>query len=99
MEELRAEFERVQAALAEAKEVMNHRVIGLEQYLEALAGQDVPAVVGVPGTAVAEAPAEKMAPVKEPAPNTAGSTRGGSMWAGCVGRWAGRQAGRQANAT
>ncbi|WP_326778916.1 hypothetical protein [Streptomyces sp. NBC_01445] len=34
VEELRAEFERVRTALAEAEEVLNHRVIGLEQYLE-----------------------------------------------------------------
>ncbi|MER6103772.1 hypothetical protein ABT115_15945 [Streptomyces sp. NPDC001832] len=40
VEELRAEFERVRAALAEAEEALNHRVIGLEQYLEALAEQD-----------------------------------------------------------
>ncbi|MFD4862904.1 hypothetical protein [Streptomyces atratus] len=40
VQELRAEFERIRAALAEAEEVLNHRVIGLEQYLEALAEQD-----------------------------------------------------------
>ncbi|MGX1676386.1 hypothetical protein [Streptomyces sp. NPDC055400] len=34
------EFERVRTALAEAEEVLNHRVIGLEQYLEALDEQD-----------------------------------------------------------
>lgn len=45
VEELRTELERVQAALVEAEEVLNHRVIGLEQYLEALAEQD--ASVGV----------------------------------------------------
>ncbi|MFI9780534.1 hypothetical protein ACIHCV_38670 [Streptomyces sp. NPDC051956] len=36
VEELRAELERARTALAEAEEVLNHRVIGLEQYLEAL---------------------------------------------------------------
>jgi hypothetical protein len=36
---------RVRAALAEAEEVLRHRVIGLEQYLEALAEADAPAVV------------------------------------------------------
>jgi hypothetical protein len=40
VEELRAEYERVRAALAEAEEVLNHRVICLEQYLEALTEQD-----------------------------------------------------------
>ncbi|MCX4650240.1 hypothetical protein OG456_50045 [Streptomyces sp. NBC_01446] len=40
VEERRAEFERVRTALAEAEEVLNHRVIGLEQYLEALDEQD-----------------------------------------------------------
>ncbi|MEU0683530.1 hypothetical protein [Streptomyces albogriseolus] len=45
VEELEAELERVQAALAEAEEVLRHRVIGLEQYLEALAEADAPAVV------------------------------------------------------
>ncbi|TPQ17467.1 hypothetical protein [Streptomyces sporangiiformans] len=45
VEELAAELERVQAALAEAEEVLRRRVIGLEQYLEALAEADVPAVV------------------------------------------------------
>ncbi|MER5481576.1 hypothetical protein ABT026_32100 [Streptomyces sp. NPDC002734] len=43
VEELRAEFERVRAALTEAEEVLNQRVIGLEQYLEALAEQDAEA--------------------------------------------------------
>ncbi|WP_405682308.1 hypothetical protein [Streptomyces sp. NBC_01238] len=40
VEELRAEFERIRAALADAEEMLNDRVIGLEQYLEALAEQD-----------------------------------------------------------
>jgi len=50
VEELEAELERVRAALAEAEEVLQRRVIGLEQYLEALAEADAPAVVadGVP---------------------------------------------------
>lgn len=39
VEELRTELERVQAALVEAEEVLSLRVIGLEQYLEALAEQ------------------------------------------------------------
>ncbi|MEV0301421.1 hypothetical protein [Streptomyces prasinus] len=42
VEELGAELERVRAALAEAKEVLRHRVIGLVQYLEALAEEDAP---------------------------------------------------------
>ncbi|MFD7407750.1 hypothetical protein ACFV7R_34980 [Streptomyces sp. NPDC059866] len=45
VEELEAELERVRAALAEAEEVLRRRVIGLEQYLEALAEADAPAVV------------------------------------------------------
>ncbi|MGW0143967.1 hypothetical protein [Streptomyces calvus] len=45
VEELEAELERVQAALAEAEGVLRRRVIGLEQYLEALAEADAPAVV------------------------------------------------------
>lgn len=49
VEELRAEFERARAALAEAEEVLNHRVIGLEQYLEALAEHDEPTAAGAPG--------------------------------------------------
>ncbi|QEU88998.1 hypothetical protein [Streptomyces viridosporus] len=44
-EELAAELERVRAALAEAEEVLRCRVIGLEQYLEALAEADAPAAV------------------------------------------------------
>ncbi|MFB7530946.1 hypothetical protein ACFC0C_22370 [Streptomyces sp. NPDC056178] len=40
VQELRAEFERIRAALADAEEMLNHRVMGLEQYLEALAEQD-----------------------------------------------------------
>ncbi|MFD4856386.1 hypothetical protein [Streptomyces atratus] len=56
VEELRAEFERVRAALVEAEELLNHRVIGLEQYLEALAEQEAPVVSEVVGPAVAEMP-------------------------------------------
>ncbi|WP_308294270.1 hypothetical protein [Streptomyces sp. ST2-7A] len=56
VEELRAEFERVRVALAEAEEVLNHRVIGLEQYLEALAEQGAPVVTEAAGPAVAEVP-------------------------------------------
>lgn len=37
VEELEAELERVWADLADAEEVLRRRVIGLEQYLEALA--------------------------------------------------------------
>ncbi len=37
VKELEAELERVRAALADAEEVNRCRVIGLEQYLEALA--------------------------------------------------------------
>ncbi|PWI11155.1 hypothetical protein DIZ27_07050 [Streptomyces sp. NWU339] len=50
VEELAAELERVRAALAEAEELLRRRVIGLEQYLEALAEADAPADVagGVP---------------------------------------------------
>jgi hypothetical protein len=47
VEDLEAELERVRAALTEAEEVLRHRVIGLEQYLEALAEQDAPAVAVV----------------------------------------------------
>jgi hypothetical protein len=45
VEELGGELERVRAALADAEEVLRRRVIGLEQYLEALAEADAPAVV------------------------------------------------------
>ncbi|MGI5198289.1 hypothetical protein ACQEVY_32445 [Streptomyces sp. CA-288835] len=45
VEDLEAELERVRAALADAEEVLRRRVIGLEQYLEALAEEDAPAVV------------------------------------------------------
>ncbi|WP_051815033.1 hypothetical protein RFN58_28845 [Streptomyces iakyrus] len=45
VEELEAELERVRAALTDAEEVLRHRVIGLEQYLEALAEEEAPAVV------------------------------------------------------
>lgn len=54
VEELRAELERVKEALAEAEEVLRHRAIGLEQYLEALAEQEAPAVVEPGGSAAAE---------------------------------------------
>jgi len=49
VEELEAELERVRADLADAEEVLKRRAIGLEEYLEALAGEEVPAemVVGV----------------------------------------------------
>jgi hypothetical protein len=47
VEELEAELERVRAALAEAEEVLGRRVIGLEQYLEALAEEEAPAVAVV----------------------------------------------------
>lgn len=39
---LEAELQRVRAALADAEEVHRRRVIGLEQYLEALAEEDAP---------------------------------------------------------
>ncbi|MFE6284527.1 hypothetical protein [Streptomyces sp. NPDC057877] len=42
MEKLEVKLERVRAALAEAEEVLRHRTIGLEQYLEALAEEDAP---------------------------------------------------------
>ncbi|RNG33597.1 hypothetical protein [Streptomyces botrytidirepellens] len=45
VEELEAELERVRAALVEAEEVLRRRVIGLEQYLEALAEADAPVAV------------------------------------------------------
>ncbi|AMW15081.1 hypothetical protein A4E84_28845 [Streptomyces qaidamensis] len=45
VEELEAELERVRAALADAEEALRRRVIGLEQYLEALAEADAPAEV------------------------------------------------------
>jgi len=50
VEELEAELERVRSDLADAEEVLRRRVIGLEQYLEALAEDEAPAVVagGVP---------------------------------------------------
>ncbi|WP_060888430.1 hypothetical protein [Streptomyces caniscabiei] len=43
VKELEAELERVRAALADAEELHRRRVIGLEQYLEALAEEDAPA--------------------------------------------------------
>ncbi|MEU3521625.1 hypothetical protein ABZ770_41415 [Streptomyces sp. NPDC006654] len=45
VEELGAELERVRVALVDAEEVLRRRVIGLEQYLEALAETDAPAEV------------------------------------------------------
>ncbi|MFC8368388.1 hypothetical protein [Streptomyces sp. CB02400] len=48
VEELEAELERVRTALTEAEEVLRRRVIGLEQYLEALAEEEAPAVAVVP---------------------------------------------------
>lgn len=44
VEELEAELHRVRADLADAEEVLRRRVIGLEQYLEALAEEEAPAV-------------------------------------------------------
>ncbi|MFI6289527.1 hypothetical protein ACIBCM_33130 [Streptomyces sp. NPDC051018] len=61
VEELRAEFELVRAALAEAEEVLNHRVIGLEQYLEALTEQDGTTTAVVPGPGVAGTAVEEPA--------------------------------------
>ncbi|MEU1298950.1 hypothetical protein [Streptomyces shenzhenensis] len=50
VEELEAELARVRTDLTDAEEVLRRRVIGLEQYLEALAEEEAPAVVtvGVP---------------------------------------------------
>ncbi|MEU3664502.1 hypothetical protein AB0E77_32930, partial [Streptomyces sp. NPDC032940] len=45
VKQLEDELERVRAALADAEEVHRRRVIGLEQYLEALAEEDAPADV------------------------------------------------------
>ncbi|RPK46868.1 hypothetical protein [Streptomyces sp. ADI93-02] len=45
VKELEAELERVRAALADAEEVHRCRVIGLEQYLEALAEEEASADV------------------------------------------------------
>jgi hypothetical protein len=45
VEELEAELERVREALVEAEELLTRRVIGLEQYLEALAEEEASAVV------------------------------------------------------
>jgi hypothetical protein len=47
VEKPEAELEKLRAALAEAEEVLRHRVIGLEQYLEALAEADSPTVAVV----------------------------------------------------
>jgi hypothetical protein len=45
VKQLEDELERVRAALADAEEVHRRRVIGLEQYLEALAEEEAPADV------------------------------------------------------
>ncbi|MEU1707586.1 hypothetical protein ABZ478_19590 [Streptomyces sp. NPDC005706] len=45
VKQLEAELDRVRAALTNAEEVHRRRVIGLEQYLEALAEEDAPADV------------------------------------------------------
>ncbi|MFF9206714.1 hypothetical protein ACF1AE_34070 [Streptomyces sp. NPDC014986] len=45
VQQLEAELERVRAALADAEEVHRRRMIGLEQYLEALAEENAPADV------------------------------------------------------
>jgi hypothetical protein len=45
VEELEAELERVRAALADAEEALRRWVIGLEEYLEALAEADASAEV------------------------------------------------------
>lgn len=45
VEELEAELEQVRTALANAEELLRLRVIGLEQYLEALAETEEPALV------------------------------------------------------
>jgi hypothetical protein len=47
VEKPEAELEKLRAALAEAEEVLRHRVIGLEQYLKALAEADSPTVAVV----------------------------------------------------
>jgi len=47
VEDLEAELARVRADLADAQEVLRRRVIGLEQYLEALAEDEEPAVAAV----------------------------------------------------
>lgn len=54
VEDLRAEFERVRMALAEAEELLNRRVVGLEEYLETLAelGDMESAAVGEPSQPV-----------------------------------------------
>ncbi|GHK01801.1 hypothetical protein SY2F82_35980 [Streptomyces sp. Y2F8-2] len=49
VEELEAELDRVRTELTDAEEILRRRVIGLEQYLEALAEEEAPAVaVGGP---------------------------------------------------
>ncbi|MGW0212158.1 hypothetical protein ACWDZ8_42910 [Streptomyces sp. NPDC003233] len=49
VEELEAELDRVRADLTDAEEILRRRVTGLEQYLEALAEEEAPAVaVGGP---------------------------------------------------
>ncbi|MEU9063393.1 hypothetical protein AB0D13_32140 [Streptomyces sp. NPDC048430] len=77
VEELRAEFERVRAALADAEEVLNRRVIGLEEYLETLTQLEGPEPAE---PAEASGPSEPE-PVREPvvddaaAPSTARARR------------------------
>ncbi|MEV8305780.1 hypothetical protein AB0P36_00095 [Streptomyces flavidovirens] len=66
VEELRAEFERVRAALADAEEELNHRVIGLEQYLEALAEQDVSGGAEASEAAAGEVPLAAQRPAPAP---------------------------------
>lgn len=66
VEGLQAEFERVRAALAEAEEVLQHRVIGLEQYLEALAEQNASASVEACGIVAGEAPVDEPVPAAGP---------------------------------
>ncbi|MFG2555906.1 hypothetical protein ACGFWF_39135 [Streptomyces sp. NPDC048581] len=44
VEELEAELKRVRADLTDAEEVLRRRMVGLEQYLEALAEEEAPAV-------------------------------------------------------
>lgn len=82
VEELRAEFERVRAALAEAEEVLNHRVIGLEQYLEALAEQDASVLVEATGSVAVQAPVE---PVEAAGPRRAVARREEGMSVGILG--------------